>query len=127
MPGVLKDSVDANFAARSLRMSFRAQPPTAKEGAHASHALQLNLAGGIDPAGCRYDAADNNMMVVLKKASEGEEWPALKVSGASEAVSVSDAPPTNPPAAATAAAPAAPSQPASGGKQQLDKLLFELD
>ena len=40
--------------------------------------MDLKLAGAVDVEGCRYDAADNNMMVVLKKAAEGAEWPGLE-------------------------------------------------
>ena len=89
----------------------------------------LQLAGPIDPDGCRHDAADNNMMVVLKKASEGEEWPALEAAGTKGGpVDVSEpVAATKPPAAAAAApsqppAAAAAASAASGGKQQLDKL-----
>ena len=44
--------------------------------AHAAQ-LTLNLAGDVLPDLSRHDAADNNMMVVLQKASEGE-WSSLE-------------------------------------------------
>ena len=42
-----------------------------------SSQLTLRLAGDVLPEAARHDAADNNMMVVLQKATEGE-WAALE-------------------------------------------------
>ena len=80
VPGVIKASVDAKFQARAVEMTLRSSPLT-PGGAEQAHTLSLKLAGAVDVDGCRYDAADNNMMVVLKKAAEGAEWPALEEEG----------------------------------------------
>ena len=107
VPSVISDSVDAKFEPRRLAMTFRSEPISGA--APHTHKLELQLAGTVNVDGCRYDAADNNMMVVLEKAISGE-WPGLEVPAAKAA-----------PAPATVPAPAPAPAPAP------DKLLYELD
>ena len=88
VPGVVKASVDAKFEARSVRLRFESMPPGASSSTPLKHALTLHLHAAVDTEGCRYDAADNNMMVVLPKKSTaaGEaEWPALEAPGSATA------------------------------------------
>ena len=111
VPSVISDSVDAKFEPRRLAMTFRSEPISGA--APHTHKLELQLAGTVNVDGCRYDAADNNMMVVLEKAISGE-WPGLEVPVAKAAPAPAPAPATVP-ASAPAPAPAP------------DKLLYELD
>ena len=111
VPSVISDSVDAKFEPRRLAMTFRSEPISGA--APHTHKLELQLAGAVNVDGCRYDAADNNMMVVLEKAISGE-WPGLEVPVAKAAPAPAPAPATVP-ASAPAPAPAP------------DKLLYELD
>ena len=125
VPSVVKTSVEAKFLARSVDMSFRSTP--ASGGAESTHSVSLKLAGAVDVDGCRYDVADNNMMVVLKKAAEGAEWPALEDDAATSAAAAKGK--AAPEAKASAVDVSDSSVPAAKaeGKQQFDKLLFELD
>ena len=111
VPSVISDSVNAKFEPRHLAMTFRSEPISGA--APHTHKLELQLAGAVNVDGCRYDAADNNMMVVLEKAISGE-WPGLEVPVAKAAPAPAPAPATVP-ASAPAPAPAP------------DKLLYELD
>ena len=84
VPSVVSDTVDAKFQPRRLEIKFRSEPVAG--GKRQQHSLVLALAGEVAPAECRYDAADNNMMVVLKKAQKsGVPWPDLEDAAAEPA------------------------------------------
>ena len=95
VPGVVKASVDAKFESKLVKIKFESSPPGAPSGAATlKHDLTLHLCGSVETSGCRYDAADNNMMIVLQKATEGEEWASLEDASAKEKAAKVTAAPT---------------------------------
>ena len=127
---IVKGSVEPAFERASVRLAFAVA--AGKGGAAAAarpHVLSLALAGEIDPAECRFDVADRNMMVVLGKAKPPTTWAALERSGGGAAPKSGKAArvaPAAAPAPSPAPAPApAPAPPATSAVT--DALLYELD
>ena len=122
---IVKGSVEPAFERTSVRLAFAVAAGKGGGAVARPHVLSLALAGEIDPAECRFDVADRNMMVVLGKAKPPTTWAALERSGGGAAPSASKAARA---AAAPARAPApapAPAPPATSAAT--DALLYELD
>ena len=80
VPSVVASTVDACFESRRVRLTFESERAAAGGSSRVGrvpHVVELRLAGTVVPDGCRYDAADNNMMVVLQKEAH-VEWPDLE-------------------------------------------------
>ena len=123
---IVTGSVEPAFERTSVRLAFAVAAGKGGGAAAARpHVLSLALAGEIDPAECRFDVADRNMMVVLGKAKPPTTWAALERSGGGAAPKSGKAAAAAPaPASAPAPAPA-PAPPATSAVT--DALLYELD
>jgi len=73
VPGVLQDSVVADFQSNSVKITFAAK----QQDEQTFYELALKPFAAIIPEKCRFDVATRNMVVVLWKEHQGEAWEEL--------------------------------------------------
>jgi hypothetical protein len=73
VPGVLQDSVVADFQSNSVKITFAAK----QQDEQMFYELALKPFAAIIPEKCRFDVATRNMVVVLWKEHQGETWEEL--------------------------------------------------